>query len=205
MFLSYFLVEFKYPLRPKAQVQSGLLCSCTDRLPLSLTGPHSPQANTQLKTDKATLLDSSQLVSLSKCVNNSLFLSLGLPSSSPFWTFLYGHISSFYLTPISPHPISHSASFAPWEEDVSSCCAQLFLSEVPVCVCGLAWGHEGGRESIWKHHYRAGVLPSVLITVNFFLFLWFCLFLPHRHSLQGSVTLLVENEKMWKWVKVKKG
>lgn len=97
---------------------------------------HSPRANTQLCTDKATLLVLSQLVSLAKCVNHSLSVPLWTLSASdsfspPFWSYLYGSISSFYLPPISPHPISNCASIAPWEEeDIPSCCAQVCLSEV---------------------------------------------------------------------------
>lgn len=53
-----------------------------------------------------------------------------------FWTSLHCSILSFYLSPISPHPIRHSASIAPWEvEDGPSCCAQACLSEVNVYVC----------------------------------------------------------------------
>ena len=128
-----------------------LPCSCTDLLPLSLAGPHSPHANTQLNTDKATLLDLSQPVSLAKCVNHSLsvphFLSVCDSPLPPFWTCLHGSILSFYLPPISPHPIRHSASIAPWEEeeeeeDGPSCCAQVCLSEITVCVRL----HEGMKE-----------------------------------------------------------
>lgn len=126
-----------------------LPCSCTDLLPLSLTAPHSPHANTQLNTDKATLLGLSQLVSLAKCVNHSLSVPhfcLWLPSS-PFWTCLHGSILPFYLSPTSSHPIPHSASIAPWEEeDGPSCCAQVCLSEVTVCMCVFVRLHEGMKE-----------------------------------------------------------
>lgn len=80
---------------------------------------------------------------------------------------------------------------------------------VCLCACMSAWKRERGG-SIWKHHYGAGVLPSVQITVNFFslsLSLSLCVThirSPHgaqRCSLQGSVTFQPENEQIQKWVK----
>lgn len=120
-----------------------LPCSCTDLLPLSLAGPHSPHANTQLSTDKATLLGLSQPVPLAKCVNHSL----SVPPLPRFWTCLHDSILSFYLSPIPPHPIRHSASIAPREEeDGPSCCAQVCLSEVTVCMCVFERFHEGMKK-----------------------------------------------------------
>lgn len=126
--------------------------------PLSLTGPHSPHANTQLNTDEATLLDLSQLVSPNVWTTHCLSPTFSLSLTPLFWTCLHCSILSFYLSPISPHPIHHSAPIAPWEmEDGPSCCAQVCLSEVNVdvcvCACMRAWKREREweRDGIWKN------------------------------------------------------
>lgn len=123
------------------------LCSSTDLLPLR--GPRLPHANKRLNSDKATLLNISQPVSLAKCVNHSLPVPSSVSDSSllPLWTRPHGSISLFYLSPISPHPIRHWASIAPREEeDGPSCGAQVCLSEVSVCMCECMKAGEGASE-----------------------------------------------------------
>ncbi len=184
-----------------------LPCSCTDLLSHGLTGLHSPHANTQLNTDKATLLDLSLPVSLAKCVNHSL----SVPPLPSFWTCLHDSILLFYLSPNSPHPIPHSASIAPWEgENGPSCCAQVCLSEVTVRMCVFVHFHEGMKErkrasentiteQVSLHLCRSQLTFSSLSeSVSF------CHTHPVPHTftqgrlLQGSVTLATENAAMSK-------
>lgn len=163
-------------------ISPRLPCSCTDLL--SLTGPHSPHANTQLNTDKATLLDLSQLLSLAKCVNRSLsvphFLSLSVtPLYLPFGPASMAPYCRFISLPFLPIP---SVTLPPLhhgkEEDGPSCCARvlpLWSNCVCVGLCACMWAWKREREGASEnHHYRPGVLPSVLITVNFFLSLSLC-------------------------------
>lgn len=181
---------------------------CTSVSSLSLAGTHSPQASTQLRTDKATLLDSSSTLTHRMCdVNHSLCvpLSLCLPSP-PFWTCLHCSRLAFYLSPISPHPIHHPSSIGPREEeDVPSCCAQVWLSEVAVCMCVFARLHSDMKER--GEHLKTPLqsrCPSICADHSW-LFPFYSLRRTHTaaghthtrtytHLLQGSMTLETENE-----------
>lgn len=119
---------------------AGQICS------LSHTGQHAPQGNTQVNTDKPSLVDLSQLVSLAKSAKYSLSVHVCPSLSSPPLPLDLHRWVHIVLLSESHSFLSHQSLclFAPWEEeDVPSCCAQLCLSEVAVCVCG----HESDRGS----------------------------------------------------------
>lgn len=177
---------------------AGQICS------LSHTGQHAPQGNTQVNTDKPSLVDLSRLVSLAKSAKYSLSVHICPSLSSPPLPLDLHRWVHIVLLSESHSFLSHQSLclFAPWEEeDVPSCCAQLCLSEVAVCVCG----HESDRGSKTPLQSRC---PSICADHSL-LFPPLPLSVTHIHTftqrllLQDSVTLLSENEKMWKYVKAK--
>lgn len=177
---------------------AGQICS------LSHTGQHAPQGNTQVNTDKPSLVDLSRLVSLAKSAKYSLSVHVCPSLSSPPLPLDLHRWVHIVLLSESHSFLSHQSLclFAPWEEeDVPLCCAQLCLSEVAVCACG----HESDRGSKTPLQSRC---PSICADHSL-LFPPLSLSVTHihtftqRHLLQDSVTLLSENEKMWKYVKAK--
>lgn len=173
-------------------------------------GQHPPQEDTQLNTDKASLVDLSQLVSLARFAKYSLSVHVCPSLSSPsLYLDLPPWVHIVLLSDSHSSPSHQSLClFAPWEEeeeDVASCCARgLLLWSSCMRVRALAWG-------AWKWQREQNAITEQ-VSVNLCwsqftlssLFLYLSHTFTHLHIYTKTFAAGQHDITVWKWENSKK-